>query len=143
VYYDPDTELINMIATINDGSYAAWGWGHSMTSTEMVIFQANGSSSFFSFVYGIGGVDPVADPDLSGCYTTSFEQNSDGTVTLKATRPLECGIVDYGGGSYVVQLDTNLRLIICWFPTNYQLVYHEGYAFKFSQMFSSDGACEI
>ena len=30
VYYDPDTELMNMNATIALGTYAAWGWGGTM-----------------------------------------------------------------------------------------------------------------
>ena len=45
VWYDPDSEKVIMEATIPDGSYAAWGWGESMTNTEIVMFSGNGASS--------------------------------------------------------------------------------------------------
>ena len=45
VYYDPMTDLMNMIARVKQGSYAGWGWGGSMWYTEMVIFSADGENS--------------------------------------------------------------------------------------------------
>jgi len=45
VFYDQTNELVNIEATLVDNSYAGWGWGASMTQTEMVIFSANADSS--------------------------------------------------------------------------------------------------
>lgn len=73
-----------------------------MQDTEMVIFSANGSSSGVSFVYGVGKTYPEDDSALSACYNTGYEQNTDGTITVTASRPLECSVTDYGGGNYVV-----------------------------------------
>ena len=42
-YYDTSREVVVMEATLPDGSYAGWGWGSSMTNTEMLIFSANGA----------------------------------------------------------------------------------------------------
>ena len=89
-YYDPSSELVNLVATLKNGSYAGWGWGGSMTNTEMVIFSADASSSGVSFVYGIGDDTPENDDAYGACYDTKFVENGDGTVTLTATRPLEC-----------------------------------------------------
>ena len=57
-FYDPSTELINLVATLNDGSYAGWGWGATMTDTEMVIFSADGAQSGVTTVYGVGTTRP-------------------------------------------------------------------------------------
>ena len=38
-YYDTSREVVVMEATLPDGSYAGWGWGSSMTNTEMLIFR--------------------------------------------------------------------------------------------------------
>ena len=60
-FYDPDTELVNIVANIKDQSFAGWGWGASMTGTEMVIFSADGDSSTVSYSYGVGDTDPQPD----------------------------------------------------------------------------------
>lgn len=44
-YYDPTLEKIVIEAVLPDGSYAGWGWGDSMTETEMIIFSANGADT--------------------------------------------------------------------------------------------------
>ena len=41
VYYDPDTELVNMDTTLPQNSFLGWGWGATMVETEMLIFSAN------------------------------------------------------------------------------------------------------
>lgn len=71
-YYDPASDLITMIATLKNGSYAGWGWGGSMTDTEMVIFSANGAQSGVSTVYGVGKSEPENDPAMIACYDTNF-----------------------------------------------------------------------
>ena len=45
VYYDPDIDRVVMNAVAPTGGYYAWGWGASMTDTEMVMFSANGADS--------------------------------------------------------------------------------------------------
>ena len=47
-------DVISMIATLPDQSVAGWGWGGSMTNTEMLIFSANGDKSDMETYYGIG-----------------------------------------------------------------------------------------
>ena len=125
-YYDPESEKVNLVATLNDGSFAGWGWGGSMTNTEMVIFETNGDSNAISFHYGIGDDYPPEDSALAACYETSSVDNGDGTITFTAARPLECaGITDYGGGSYVVQLDAEMSLCMAWNPDKGSLSFHD------------------
>ena len=45
------TEQIVMNVTLPDSSYAGWGWGSSMTNTEMVIFSANGADKSSATTY--------------------------------------------------------------------------------------------
>ena len=61
VYYDPDTELVVMEASIPDGSYGAWGWGASMTETEIVMFSGNGASSDVQYFYSTTETAPGAE----------------------------------------------------------------------------------
>ena len=61
-----------MVATLKDGSYASWGWGASMTNTEMVLFSAEASKSGVKTYYGVGDYDPVEDFAYEACYDTSF-----------------------------------------------------------------------
>ena len=79
-----------MVATLIDGSYAGWGWGASMTNTEMVIFSADGSSSGVKTYYGVGKDTPLEDFSYEACYDTSYVDNGDGKITITTTRPLEC-----------------------------------------------------
>ena len=58
VKYDEASSNLVMNAVIPDGSYAGWGWGASMTNTEMVIFSANGDSSSASTYYSTGHSEP-------------------------------------------------------------------------------------
>ena len=55
--YDPDTELVTIEAVIPNGSFAGWGGGSSMTNTEMVIFQTDGSGA--DFYDGTGDTTPT------------------------------------------------------------------------------------
>ena len=71
-YYDESTEKVNMVATLKDGSYAGWGWGASMTNTEMVIFSAEASKSGVKTYYGEGDYRPKDDFAYEACYDTSF-----------------------------------------------------------------------
>lgn len=113
-YYDPQTQLVNLEATLPVGSYAGWGWGPSMTDTEMLIFSASDGASDINFYLSSGFTKPTLDASFKDCYTTSVTQDGD-TVNFTATRPLECTAV---ADSYVVQLDTELSLITAWNPTN-------------------------
>ena len=108
----------------------------------MVIFEADGDSKAISFHYGIGEDFPPEDSNMAACYDTSIVDNGDGTITFTATRPLECtGITNYGGGSYVVQLDTEISLCMAWNPNKGSLSFHDNNANTFSQMLTSDGTC--
>lgn len=108
-YYDTDTELIVIEASLDDGSYTGWGWGSTMTDTEMVIFSADGNSSSVDFYYSTGNIEPAADPDIASCYETSHSKQGK-QIRFTATRPLECDVKD----SYVVQLDKDLSLCYAW-----------------------------
>ena len=123
---------MTIVATLNDGSYAGWGWGSSMDGTEMVIFSANGDSSSVGYYYSTGFTEPTADPSFAACYDSSFVNNGDGTVTLTASRPLECSETDFGGGSYVIQLDVDLALITAWNPDSPDLSFHSGNLLEFT-----------
>ena len=97
-YYDFTTEMVTIEAVIPDGSYAGWGWGSSMTDTEMVIFET-GASAGVTFYDGTGETTPTEDTAMSPCYTTSF--SLDGTTyTMTATRPLDCTSVI--GDAYLI-----------------------------------------
>ena len=48
-----------MNTTIPDSSYAGWGWGSSMTNTEMVIFSADGDKSQAKTYYSKTEDDPT------------------------------------------------------------------------------------
>ena len=102
-FYDTTSEKFVVQATLPDSSYAGWGWGPSMTRTEMLIFSANGASSSMTTYYSIGEQEPTEHEDLASCYTTSTVANSDGTITITTMRPLDCGI----NNSYVIKLDTS------------------------------------
>ena len=64
VYYDQDTELVNMKATIPSGSYAGFGWGESMTNTEMVIFSTTGGTGAMKTYISSGNQPLDAKPTL-------------------------------------------------------------------------------
>ena len=69
VYYAND--LVNIEATLVDGSYAGWGWGSSMTETEMMIFSASADASSSLTYYSTTEQTPTLDAALQACYTTS------------------------------------------------------------------------
>lgn len=54
VYYDPTSQQVVMDAIIPSGSYQAWGWGPSMTNTEIVAFSAQGAASVLTAYLGVG-----------------------------------------------------------------------------------------
>ena len=60
VYYDQDSEQIVMKASIPSGSFAGFGWGKTMTNTEMVIFSTKGGSGAVTTYYGVGDDTPNA-----------------------------------------------------------------------------------
>ena len=116
-----------MIATLPDQSFAGWGWGGSMTNTEMLIFSANGDKSDMETYYGIGDEDPQKQPELQECYTTTSKVKSDGFVEFTTTIPVDCGFTN----SYVVQTDTLHELITAWNADGPNLDYHGGNKFGF------------
>ena len=140
VYYDAAADQVVFDANIKDGSFAGFGWGASMQDTEMVIFSANGDSSALETYYGIGTVTPELDHDMLECYDWSVTNNGD-KVNFLARRSLECDVHDKTGGSYVVQLDTELDLISSWNPNKSTLSYHGKHKIEFKQTFKSDGTC--
>ena len=120
--------MVTVEAVIPDGSFAGWGWGSSMTDTEMIIFET-GASAGVTFYDGTGDTTPTAAPSFAPCYTVVTTSDGAGTYTMTATRPLECtGIAD----SYVIQLDTTLSLITAWSDSSSTLTYHDGDKFGFA-----------
>ena len=100
MWYDTGSEKVIMEATIPDGSYAAWGWGESMTNTEIVMFSGNGASSDVQYFYATGETTPTAEQSkYSPCYEWTLNSYADSTIVITATRPLECTSVT---DSYVV-----------------------------------------
>ena len=108
-----------------------------MFNTEMVIFSANGDQSSVTTYSSAEETDPVLQPELQSCYDPVFNVNDDGTVTIYASRPLDCGVED----SYVIELDKQLQLITAWNTKGPELSYHEGDKFGFNGFFASDGTC--
>lgn len=128
-----------MNCTIPGGSYAGWGWGSSMTDTEMVIFSADATTPTVGTYYSTGETPPGADAKYESCYTTKINDLGNGFIEFITTRPLDCNIAD----SYVVALDTELELITAWNPTNPVLSFHSGNYLEFTQLFASDGSCTL
>ena len=64
VYYDQDSEQITMNVSIPTGSYAGFGWGGSMTNTEMVIFSTKDGTGGVTTYYGVGDDTPNAQPSM-------------------------------------------------------------------------------
>ena len=60
VHYDQDSENIVMNVSIPTGSYAGFGWGKTMTDTEMVIFSTKGGTGAVTTYYGVGDGTPNA-----------------------------------------------------------------------------------
>ena len=132
-----------MEAKIAAGSFAGFGWGATMTDTEMVIFSANGDDSALQTYYGVGQTTPQADDALTACYTTTISQADGDFVNFTATRPLDCGIEDFGGDNYVVALDTELSLISAWNPKKSTLSFHGHNYLEFKQTLGSAGDCSV
>lgn len=71
-FYDSTLDKVVVEATLPDGSYAGWGWGHDMDGTEMIIFSADGASSSVSINYSVKEDEPPVDAAIASCYETSF-----------------------------------------------------------------------
>ena len=54
MYYDQETEYITMKVSIPIGSFAGFGWGKTMTNTEMVIFSTKDGQGAVTTNYGTG-----------------------------------------------------------------------------------------
>ena len=134
--YDATTELITMQANVIAGSYAAWGWGASMTNTEIVHFRADSASSAVTNWFATGTHMPSANSAVDACYTSSFTDGGS-SVDFTVTRPLDCGI----DTSYVVQVDAELDLIAAWNPKSPEMSFHGANHLEFKQTLGSDGTC--
>ena len=71
--YDVATAKIVLKAHIKAGSYIAFGWGSTMSNTDMVIWQANGGTSTQLDLYSTGYSTPSTDG--VNTYTTTFTDN--------------------------------------------------------------------
>jgi len=120
VYYNSTTALLNIEAKIKAGTYAGWGWGSSMTNTEMVIFSANGAQSSVDNRYATAHATPADYPIVDGCYTSSWAETADGFVQFTVTRPLDCNIAS----TYVIPTDVAIPAISAWNPSSPLLSYH-------------------
>mmetsp|Transcript_6602 Transcript_6602/g.8962 ORF Transcript_6602/g.8962 Transcript_6602/m.8962 type:complete len:139 (+) Transcript_6602:1356-1772(+) len=98
VNYSESDGMLVMNATLPDSSYAGWGWGSSMTNTEMVIFSADGADSSATTYYSKGENDPTLQETLQSCYETSVKTKKNNFVEFTTKRPLDCNVED----SYVV-----------------------------------------
>jgi hypothetical protein len=71
--YDVATSKIVFNAHVKAGSYIAFGWGSTMSNTDMVLWRANGAGStqldLYSTSYSIPSTDGV------NTYTTTFTDN--------------------------------------------------------------------
>jgi len=126
-----------MEITLPDVGYQGWGWGPSMTNTELVVFSAEGASSAVTTYYSTGDTMPTLKPSLQTCYTWNYRTLSSGEIHFTATRPLDCGIPN----SYVVKLDTELTLITAYQSTTQAIAYHDNNRFSFPKTLGSDGTC--
>ena len=103
MYYNDKSDEVEMHVTIPKGSYAGFGWGNSMTNTEMVIFSTKGETGSVQTYYSTTEDTPNPEPKLQSCYSTSQTINGN-NYEFVTTRPLECDIADVPD-SYVVQLN--------------------------------------
>ena len=63
-------EQVTITALVAAGSYTGFGWGGSMTNTEMVIFSGDDSTatSSINFYYSLTEGVPSPQVNLDDCY---------------------------------------------------------------------------
>jgi len=71
VNYDPLNDQVIVSAYVPVGSYTGFGWGATMTNTEMVIFSGGDSVATSSISYYLSESEstPTLDSTLDSCYT--------------------------------------------------------------------------
>ena len=70
MYFDSAKDLLYMSANVKDGSYLGFGWGATMSNTEMLVWSADGDNSEFSAYYSYGNEMPKRDLGMEACYYT-------------------------------------------------------------------------
>ena len=79
-------------------SYLAFGYGDSMTDTDMVSWIANGAFSAQTDLYSTGHHTPAT---VTNSYVTDIADPSAANVVFTSTRTL----TPTGGDTYVIPLD--------------------------------------
>jgi hypothetical protein len=120
VSLDTTTKLIKFTVHVKDNSYIAFGWGSTMTNTDMVFWSASGGASTQKDLYSTGHSNPSVD--AANAYTTTFTQ-SGGFVDFVSTRKLEG---NGGVNDFVASLDTNIACCYAYHSSNANLVQHQG-----------------
>ena len=128
--YEAATGQVTISTTVPNGSYTGFGWGQTMTNTEMVIFSASpGSGSSIEYYYSTGETTPSSDANLDSCYNSKVIQQVGGNTVFSVSRPLDCGT----SSTYVIKLDTEIPLIAAFNPNSSNLSFHSSNYFQFTQ----------
>jgi hypothetical protein len=69
ITYNTTTKQIQYISTVPKNSYLSFGYGTSMSKTDMVVWEANGASSTQIDVYSTSHNTPST---VTNTYTTTF-----------------------------------------------------------------------
>ena len=105
-----------------------------MSNADNIIFSASGASSSIETTYHgeEGGEGDVVDEQ--SCYSYSTNENADGTISLTASRPLECG-------PYAVKLDSRVPFVVAWGEKNLAISQIEQSNLEYVHYLGSDGTC--
>lgn len=95
-----------------------------MLNTDIVSWQANGTSSLQQDLYGIGNQKPVTD--MMNMYNTTFSVNPDMSVWFTSYRSLDPNM---GNETYVIPLNETINMIAAYRTNTSDLAYHWGNRF--------------
>lgn len=86
VMYDFREQHVRFTVLVQDGTYTAFGWGPTMTNTDMVVWQANGKKSTVLDLYSTGHNPPSVD--AVSAYDTKITV-VEGFILFESTRDLD------------------------------------------------------
>lgn len=131
-YLDPYGNIY-FIARVLENSYIALGYGSSMTNTDMVVWVADGESSYQTENWAIGHDLPATDS--INVYSTTFILDGDtGYVNFTSVRAADPYKDSENGGSlgasateaYIIPIDQSFDTIYAWMTNTDTLVFHDG-----------------